>query len=112
LLKIEQVDTKHRAGFRSMVQDFWRELTPKSTVVNDPGRWEACFREQFAWDGGNHHPHWAVVDDQPVALMAFGVSVEQKRATVSSFCVIPDERRKGYGTMVALSPGSSRRGAD
>lgn len=98
MLKIEKVATQDLAHFRRMVEDYWQELMPKAIVVRDPEQWEAYFQEQFAWDGGNNHPHWAIIGDLHVGFMAFEVSDDRERAKVNNFYVIPEKRRQGHGT--------------
>ena len=98
MLSIEKVDMEDLARFRKMVEAYWQELMPQASVLRDPGQREAYFQEQFAWEGGNNHPYWAMVDDCRVGFVAFEVSEEQKRAKVNNFYVVPEKRRQGYGT--------------
>ena len=74
---------------------------PQASVVRNPKQREEYFREQFAWDGGNNHPHWATVDDCRVGFLTFEVFEEQKRANVNNFYVIPERRRQGCGTAMS-----------
>ena len=96
-MRIEQVSLKDRARFRELVEAYWRELMPNSTVVRDTEQRDAYFQEEFAWDGGNRHPYWALVDGRLVGFVSFEVSEAQRCAFVDGFYVVPEERRKGYG---------------
>jgi ribosomal-protein-alanine N-acetyltransferase len=96
-VRIEPVDLKDKARFRELAEAYWRELMPKSVVLQDAEWREAYFREEFAWDGGDRHPYWALVDGRPVGFVSFEVSEGQKHAFIDNFCVVPEERRKGYG---------------
>lgn len=98
MLSIEKVKSTEVQRFRSMAEAYWQELMPKADVVRVPVQREIYFQEQFAWDGGNNHPHWAIADNRRIGLMAFEVSDDQKRAKVNNFYVIPEKRRQGYGT--------------
>jgi ribosomal protein S18 acetylase RimI-like enzyme len=98
VLTVQEVDPKEWADFREMVEGYWQELMPKAEVVTDPERREAYFHARFAWDGGNNHPHWAIVGTRRVGVLAFEVSDDQTRARVNDFYVVPEERRRGYGT--------------
>jgi len=80
-----------------MVEAYWQELMPQAIVVRDSGQREAYFEEQFAWDGGSNHPHWAMDDQSRVGFLAFEVSEEQKRAQVNNLYVVPERRCRGYG---------------
>ena len=101
-MEIKQVDPEDRAPFRELVEAYWRELMPQSPALLDPDRNEANFQYCFAWDGGDRHPYWALVDDQPVGFMAFEVNGREKRAAVHDFYIRPPARRRGYGgAMVA-----------
>jgi len=98
-LSIEKVGTEDSAHFREMVKAYWQELMPKADVATDPDKWEAYFQDQFAWDGGNNHPHWAILDDdRRIGFMTFEVSDDDVCARVNDFYVVPEERRKGYGS--------------
>jgi ribosomal protein S18 acetylase RimI-like enzyme len=92
MLRIEQVGADDIARLREIVAEYWRELMPKSDVVNDPARWEARFREQFG------QPYWMLEDGDPIGLVAFEVA--GKRARVDEFYVVPEKRRLGYGTVL------------
>ncbi len=98
MLSIEKVDIEDLTHFRKTVEVYWQELMPQAIVVRDAERRDAYFQEQFAWDGKNNHPWWAVVDGCRVGFMAFDVFREQKRARVNNFYVTPERRRQGYGT--------------
>lgn len=100
MLSIEKVDIEDLAHFRKMVEAYWQELMPQAIVVRDPKQRDAYFQEQFAWDGKNNHPHWAIVDDCHVGFMTFEVSKEQKGARVNNLYVVPEKRRQGYGAAV------------
>jgi ribosomal protein S18 acetylase RimI-like enzyme len=100
MVRIERVARQDLSQFREMVGAYWREIMPRPVVVRDPAQWEAYSREQFAWDGGNNHPHWAIVDDSHVGFLAFEVSEEQRRARVNHVYVVPGKRRQGYGTAI------------
>lgn len=91
-LRVERVHTKDIARFRGMVAVYWRELMPRSDVVNDPERWEACFRQQFG------QPYWMLEGGEPIGLVAFHVS--GKQAKVDEFYIAPEKRRLGYGTVL------------
>ena len=56
---------------------------PKARVVRDPELWEAYFQDQFAWDGGNDHPHWALAAGRHVGFLAFQVSDDREWAAVN-----------------------------
>ena len=98
MLSIEKVDMGDLAPFRKMVETYWQELMPQAIVLRDAPARDAYFQEQFAWDSGNNHPHWAMVDDCRVGFMTFEVSKEQKRAKVNNFYVVPQMRHQGYGS--------------
>ncbi|MBN1810949.1 MAG: GNAT family N-acetyltransferase, partial [Anaerolineae bacterium] len=99
---VQMVDVRDEPRFREMAEAYWRELMPRSAVVQDAERGEAYFRGEFAWNGGNRHPYWALVDGCPIGFVSLEVFTAQKRAFVDNFYVVPEERRRGYGTaMVA-----------
>ncbi len=101
-MEINLVAPKDRAQFRVLAEAYWHEMMPKSPVLQDPDRMEANFQYCFSWDGGNRHPHWALVQDEPIGFMAFEVNGREKRAAVHDFYICPESRRQGYGTaMVA-----------
>src|SRR5215216_4788504 len=98
LVSLERVSPADILDFRKRVEEYWEELMPYAAVIKDQKSREAYFRECFTWDGGNHHPHWAIADGQRVGFASFEVSPATKSATIASFYVFPNERRKGYGT--------------
>ena len=97
-MKIEKVDLQDLPHFKSMAEAYWQELMPQALVLQDPERREAHFQDNFAWDDGNRHPHWALVNNRPIGFMSFEVYEETKRAVVDDFYVDPQYRRKGYGS--------------
>jgi len=97
-VEIKKVSINDITHFRVMAEAYWRELMPKSIVIQDIKRREAYFEQEFTWDGGSNHPHWAIVENSHVGFMTFEVSKEQKIATVNNLYVIPDRRRQGCGT--------------
>ena len=99
-MTLEKVDVQDLAAFRQMVEAYWQELMPKANVIKDPEQREAYFQERFAWDGGNRHPHWAVAEGRRIGFIMFEVAGDQKRAWVEDFYVLPEVRRKGYGTAI------------
>lgn len=101
-MRIEQVDPKEMAAFRHMVEAYWQELMPHAVVLRDPRQWEAYFQAQFAWDGGNRHPCWATVGGERVGFLSLDLYEEERRAQINHFYIVPEQRRRGYGTaMVA-----------
>ena len=46
--------------------------------------------------GGNRHPHWALVDKQPIGFVSF--EIEDQTAYVHDFYIATEHRRKGYGS--------------
>lgn len=98
MLSVEKVNAADLVRFRRMVEAYWQELMPSASVVRTPERRCAYFEEQFAWDGGNNHPRWTVVDGEPLGFLAFEVFEIEKRASISNFYVVPGRRRRGYGT--------------
>ena len=101
-MEIELVDPKDLAHFKAIAEAYWNEMMPKSPMLQDPDRKEANFQYCFAWDGGNRHPHWALVNGEPVGFMAFEVNTRERRAAIHDFYIRPSSRRQGYGTaMVA-----------
>lgn len=92
VLRVERVGAKDIARFREMVAAYWRELMPRSDVINDPERWEAFFHQQFG------QPYWMLEDGEPIGLVAFQVSDLQAR--VDEFYIVPERRRLGYGTVL------------
>ena len=100
MLAFEQVNPNDINAFRSMVLAYWRDLMPYSDVMNDPVRQEAYFAEQYTWAGGSGHPYWVLLDGRRIGLVNFSISPNEKRAEVEDFFVIPEERRRGYGTEI------------
>ena len=101
-VEIKQVDATDLTRFKEIAEAYWHELMPKSPMLKDPDRKEANFQYCFAWDGGNRHPYWALVHDEPVGFMTFEANTREKRAAIHDFFIRPLSRRKGYGTaMVA-----------
>lgn len=98
MLQFEQVNPQDVGAFRLMVLDYWRGLMPYSDVMTDPVRQQAYFAKQYTWSGGNGHPYWALLDGQRIGFVNFSIFPDEKRAEVEDFYVIPDQRRRGYGT--------------
>jgi ribosomal protein S18 acetylase RimI-like enzyme len=98
MLIVEQVDPADAGAFREMAEAFWKELMPHADAIQTPARRDAYFRQAFGWDGEDDHPHWARVDGRRVGFLSFCTDVGQRRARVSNLYVVPEERRKGYGT--------------
>jgi GNAT superfamily N-acetyltransferase len=80
------------------VDTYWHELMPHAPVIHDAARRAAYFRERFAWEGGNRHPFWAVVDGRSVGFVSLALDEAKKLACINDFYVMPAERCKGYGS--------------
>lgn len=104
MLSIERVNIEDLGQFREMVEAYWQELMPQAVVVRELKQRDAYFQDQFAWDGKNNHPHWAVVDDCRVGFMTFEVVKEHKGARVNNLYVVPEKRRQGYGAAMVQWP--------
>lgn len=100
MLQVEKVEIKYIDQFRQMVEAYWQELMPKASVIKDADKREAYFQEQFAWDGGNNHPYWAIIENRPIGFVTFELSGDHKQAVVNNFYIIPEERHQGYGTTI------------
>jgi ribosomal protein S18 acetylase RimI-like enzyme len=98
LISLERVSPADIVDFQKIAEEYWEELMPHATVVKGQQSRESYFYECFKWDGGNHHPHWALTNGRRVGFASFEVSIVNKTATMADFYILPNERRKGYGT--------------
>ena len=95
LAKVHRTDI---GDFRRIVEAYWQEVMPQSDVVKNPDRREAYWRECFPWAGGHRQPYWAVADGRHVGFVAYTVEAAKHSASIEDFYVVPDARRRGYGT--------------
>jgi|RhiMetdeSRZDD1v2_1073273.scaffolds.fasta_scaffold134550_3 ribosomal protein S18 acetylase RimI-like enzyme len=95
LEKVQQTDI---GDFHRIVEAYWHEVMPQSDVVKNPERREAYFRECFTWAGGNRQPYWAIADGRRVGFVTYTVDAAKHSASIDDFYVMPDARRRGYGT--------------
>lgn len=95
---LEKVHRTDICDFRRIVEAYWQEVMPQSDVVKNPERREAYFRERFTWAGGNRQPYWAVADGCRVGFVAYAVDAAKQSASIDDFYVVPEARRRGYGT--------------
>ena len=95
-LHIEPVPVEAREQFRAMAEAYWRDLMPDAAVCKSRESRDSFFEETFTWAGGNRHPHWALVDKQPIGFVSF--EIEDQTAYVHDFYIATEHRRKGYGS--------------
>lgn len=97
-LRLEKVRLSEMADFRRMFDSYVKELQPFSPIATDPRQRESYFQQEFAWDGGNNHPYWAIADTCRIGFAAFPVYAGEKKAEINHLYVVPNRRRKGHGT--------------
>ena len=97
-MRIENVDSVDIKEFRTLVEEYWRELMPKAAAMRSPEAFGAQFRDTFEANSPNSFPHVVLEGDQPVGLFLYQIDADQRRATVSEFYVRPQHRRKGSGS--------------
>lgn len=82
--------------FRHMVDAYWDELMPTADVLQSTERRDAYFHQTFSWQ--QVPPQWAVVSDERIGFVHYTLALDQRRATIENFYVLPNQRRRGYGT--------------
>ena len=97
-MKIERVDPVDIEKFKTLVEEYWRELMPKATAMRSPEAFDAQFRNTFEVNRADSLLHVAFEGDQPVGLFLYQIAGDQHRATVSEFYVRSQHRRKGIGS--------------
>ena len=97
-LHIEPVPIAAREQFRAMVEAYWREVMPHASACQSPEARDGFFEEIFTWAGGNRHPHWVLMEEQPIGFVSF--EIEGGIARVHDFYVVAEHQRKGYGTKI------------
>lgn len=97
-MQIEKVPIEHIEKFRQVVEAYWQEIMPKADIIQDVARREAYFQSRFVLDGGQGHPYWAIVNDQPIGFLHFEVAVDIRQAIVQDFYVARRSRRHGIGS--------------
>jgi ribosomal protein S18 acetylase RimI-like enzyme len=91
VVQIVRIDSEDLLSFRKMVGAYWQEV--QGSVHR-----EAYFQSRFSLDGENDGLYWAAVGDHRIGFLMFRVYEDGAHAHIHDFYVIPEERRKGYGT--------------
>ena len=89
---IEPVPVEARDQFRAMAESYWRDLMPDAAVCKSRESRDYFFQETFTWAGGNRHPHWALIEKQPIGFVSF--EIEDETAYVRDFYIAAEYRRK------------------
>jgi GNAT superfamily N-acetyltransferase len=99
-VQLQQMAADEKAGFREMVERYWRELMPEADILQDSAQRDAYFEQRFRFDDAEGQPYWAVVGGQRVGFLRVVIVKSEKRAVVQDFYLRPEERRKGYGSVL------------
>ena len=97
-MTIEPVPIAARGQFRALAEAYWREVMPHASVCQSQKACDAFFEEIFTWAGGNRHPHWALIEGQPIGFVSF--EIEGGRARVHDFYISSEHRRRGHGAKI------------
>ena len=97
-MTIEPVPIAARGQFRALAEAYWREVMPQASVCQSQKACDAFCEEIFTWAGGNRHPHWALIEGQPIGFVSF--EIEGGRARVHDFYISSEHRRRGYGAKI------------
>ena len=99
-MRIENVDPGDIKKFKTLVEEYWRELMPKATVMRTLEAFDEQFQNTFEVSSGDSLLHVAFEGDQPVGLLLYQIDGDQHQATVLEFYVTPQHRRKGIGGFI------------
>ena len=97
-MRIENVKTADIKTFKWLVEEYWRELMPKSTAMQSPETFDVQFRSTFEGKREDRLLHIAFEGDQSVGLFLFQIASDQHQASILEFYVRPQNRRKGVGS--------------
>lgn len=100
MIELRPIQPTERKQFQQMAERYWQELMPKAGVVQDADQRFQYFLERFPWDDSNHWIQWAMVDGKPIGFVSVTIALKRKEAMIEDFYVLPNERRKGYGTAI------------
>lgn len=97
-MKLRGVPLSDIADFRQMVETYWQEIMPHSARVKNQQSREAYFQERFPFGDDSLSLFWGIVDGRRIGFVAFSLNHTEHSAMIEDFYVVPEARRRGFGT--------------
>ena len=92
---LEVADTQ---VLKQMMEPYWLEIIPHSDVIQDHAKRERYFTDRF--EPKTRKGYLGTVEDKPMGFVVLSIYLEKQFATIDDFYVLPEMRRKGYGTVM------------
>lgn len=100
LVEIRLIPESERAELFEIVQRYWAELMPHSSVVKNPMIQPRYFEYQFKFGIPGSYQWWAILDSVKIGfanLLLIRDWTEKAWAEIHDFYMEPQWRRQGYG---------------
>jgi ribosomal protein S18 acetylase RimI-like enzyme len=94
-MQLVPVEPSERDALLRVALAYWQELMPKAAVLDDTASY---FSSRFNWQGDIKRPYWALLNSARIGFVSF--TLKPPRATIHDFYILPEHRRRGYGTQL------------